>query len=226
MMVVLQLGPVTLQGFEVPGRVLFGGAQSLAVHKLPGGVRVIDAMGRDDSDITWAGVISGADASARASMLDAMRAAGNVLPLSWDQFFYSVLISRLQMDYTSPWWIEYRIICKVLLDEAQADAAVGISAASEIAADLASAGAYVGVAAALAATSAAGALTSGTADAVAAAASLSAVQGTISQGIAGAEIGLGSSDLAAAVSASGTLAQLCSAQAYVGRAVANLAEAG
>jgi hypothetical protein len=225
MMVVLQLGPVTLQGFEVPGRVVFGGAQSLAVHKLPGGVRVIDAMGRDDADIAWSGVISGADASARAAMLDAMRAAGDVLPLNWDQFFYSVVIARLQLDYTSPWWIEYRITCKVLLDEAQADAALVVSAAGEIAADLASAGAYVDVTAAVAATSATGALTSGTAAAAGAAASLSAVQGTISQNIASAETGLAASDLATAVSASGTLAQLCSAQAYVGRAVANLAEA-
>jgi hypothetical protein len=224
-MVVLQLGPLALQGFEVPGRVMFGGAQSLAVHKLPGGLRVIDAMGRDDSDIAWSGVLSGADASARAAMLDAMRAAGDVLPLTWDQFFYTVVIARLQLDYTSPWWIEYRITCKVLLDEAQADAALVVSAASEIAADLASAAAYVGVTAALAATSAAGALTSGTAAAAAAAASLSAVQGTLSQGIAGAEAGLDSSDLATVVSASGTLAQLCSAQGYVGRAVVNLAEA-
>jgi hypothetical protein len=158
-------------------------------------------------------------------MLDAMRAAGDVLPLSWDQFFYSVVIARLQLDYTSPWWIEYRITCKVLLDEAQADGALVVSAAGEIAADLASAGLYVNVTAALAATSATGALTSGTSAAAAAAATLSAAQGTISQKIVGAEAGLGSSDLATAVRASGTLAQLCSAQGYVGRAMANLAEA-
>jgi hypothetical protein len=226
MMVVLQLGSVTLQGFEVPGRVQLGGAQSLAVHKLPGGVRVIDVMGRDDGDIAWAGVISGANASGRAAMLDAMRAAGDVLPLTWDQFFYSVIIADLQLAYTSPWWIEYRITCKVLLDEAQASASVVLSAGSEIAGDLASASLYVDVTAALAAVAAAGALTSGTAAAAAAASSLSAVQGSISQGVSSAETGLMSSDLATAVSASGTLAQLCVAQDYVGRAVSNLAEAG
>jgi hypothetical protein len=84
----------------------------------------------------------------------------------------------------------------------------------------------VDVTAALAAVAAAGALTSGTAAAAAAASSLSAVQGSISQGVSSAETGLMSSDLATAVSASGTLAQLCVAQDYVGRAVSNLAEAG
>jgi len=225
-MVVLQLGGVTLEGFEVPGRVAFGGAQSLTVHKLPGGVRVIDAMGRDDADIGWSGVLSGVSAAGRAALLDAMRAGGGVQSLTWDQFFYSVVVASLQLNYTSPWWIEYRITCKVVLDEAQAGASTIVSASSEIAADLVSAGAYVDVTAASAATSAAGALTSGTAAAAAAGTSLSAVQAVISQGIAGAETGLGSSDLATAVSASGTLAQLCSAQAYVGRAVANLLEAG
>jgi hypothetical protein len=225
MMVVLQLGGITLQGFEVPGRVLFGGAQSLAVHKLPGGARIIDAMGRDDADLEWSGVFSGGDASDRARLLDAMRAAGDVLPLTWDEFAYSVLIADLRLEYRSPWWIEYRIRCKVLLDEAQSDAAIVISAVSAIASDLADAGAYVDVGAAVAATSAAGALTLGTAASAAASTSLSAVQGTISQGIASAEVGLGSSDLATAVSASGTLAQLACAQGFVDRAAANVAEA-
>jgi hypothetical protein len=40
-MAVLILGGMEFDDFEIPGRMLFGGAQQLAVHKLIGGVRVI-----------------------------------------------------------------------------------------------------------------------------------------------------------------------------------------
>jgi hypothetical protein len=225
MMVVLQLGDVTLQGFEVPGRVSFGGAQALAVHKLPGGARIIDAMGRDDADLTWSGVMSGGDASDRAKLLDAMRAAGALLPLSWDQFFYRVIISRLKLDYCSPWWIYYEITCRVLQDEAQAEAEILVSVASAIAADLAAAGAYVDVSAAASAASAPGALTAGTQAAAAANNGLASLQSSITGSIATAELGLGSNDLASLASASGALAQLTSAHGYVGRAINNASEA-
>ena len=40
----LLLGSVQFADFELPTSITWGGAQSLAVHRLPGGVRVIDAM--------------------------------------------------------------------------------------------------------------------------------------------------------------------------------------
>ena len=225
MMVVLQLGGVALEGFEVPGRVLLGGGQSLAVHQLPGGVRIIDAMGRDDADLAWSGVFSGSDASGRARLVDALRAAGGVLPLTWDEFYYSVIIADLTLAYRSPWWIEYQIRCKVLLDEAQSSRPVPLLAAGAIASDLAEAAAYVDAAAAVVATTAIGALTAGTAASAMASTSLSALQATISRGIANAEVGLESSDLATAVSSSGSLAVLTRAMGFVDRAIANVREA-
>src|SRR5689334_14980148 len=62
----LLIGPVLLEAFELPARVGWGGRQRMAVHRLPGGRRVIDAMGRDDADIAWTGVFTGSDAVARA----------------------------------------------------------------------------------------------------------------------------------------------------------------
>ena len=59
----LTLGSIVFDGFEVPSRVEFGGEQQLAVHKLIGGARVIDALGRDDAALRWRGVLSGAEAS-------------------------------------------------------------------------------------------------------------------------------------------------------------------
>ena len=90
----LVLGPLLLQDFEVPERISWGGAQRLAVHRLPGGARVIDAMGRDDAQIAWTGIFSGADGGARARLVDLMRADGSVWPLTWDNFFYSVVIAE------------------------------------------------------------------------------------------------------------------------------------
>jgi hypothetical protein len=40
----LLIGPVLLEAFELPARVAWGGRQRLAVHRLPGGRRVIDAL--------------------------------------------------------------------------------------------------------------------------------------------------------------------------------------
>lgn len=133
----LLLGPILFQGFELPGSITWGGAQSLAIHRLPGGNRIIDAMGRDDADITWSGVFSGRDATFRARALDLMRADGSVWPLTWDSFFYSVLIARLDIDHRRPNWLPYRISCTVMRDEAASLLMAPITFAASVARDLA-----------------------------------------------------------------------------------------
>src|ERR1035438_3000846 len=110
----LLLGPILFRDFELPERVRWGGAQKLAVHRLPGGARVIDSLGRDDADIAWSGVFSGSDAALRAGTLDLIRAEGSSWPLTWDWFFYTVVIARFDADYTRPNWIPYRITCTVV----------------------------------------------------------------------------------------------------------------
>jgi hypothetical protein len=226
MMAVLILGGMAFDDFEIPGRMLFGGAQHLAVHRLIGGVRVIDAMGRDDAAVRWSGVFSGSEAGTRARMLDTMRALGGQLNLAWDAFCYSVVIDRLDLDFRNPWWIPYHISCAVVMDLAQNIAAPLVVLADSIADDLTSASAFVDVSAAIAATSVSDSLTRGNGDYAAATIALSNAQGAISQGINTAQGGLVSTDLASVVSASGTLAQLCTASGYVGRAVANLQNVG
>ena len=64
------LGPVVFRDFEVPERINLGGRQRLAVHMLPGGGRVVDAMGPDDAPIRWSGTFSGVDAAERVRMLE------------------------------------------------------------------------------------------------------------------------------------------------------------
>lgn len=160
----LLLGLVSFESFELPSRISWGGRQRLAVHVLPGGGRVIDAMGRDDARITWSGVFTGPDAAIRARLLDQMRGDGAVWPLTWDSFFYSVVVYEFQARFEKPNWIPYRVSCTVLRDEVEALIDAGLSIAADVAGDVA-AGALGGVdvSAASAAIGVAGATDVGTA---------------------------------------------------------------
>ncbi len=138
----LLLGPIQFADFELPASITWGGAQNLVVHRLPGGDRVIDAMGRDDRPITWSGIFTGSDATLRAHALDLMRAEGGIWPLTWQDFFYSVAISSFEADYRRSNWIPYRVTCTVLRDEASALVETALSAVQSAADDLATAATY------------------------------------------------------------------------------------
>ena len=93
----LLLGPILLQDFEVPDSIRWGGAQRLVIHRLPGGARVIDALGRDDAEIAWSGVCSpGRTPPPARACSTRMRAGGGVWPLTWEAFFYSVVIASFR----------------------------------------------------------------------------------------------------------------------------------
>ena len=105
----LVLGLVVFRGFEMPERVRFGGKQCLAVHALPGGGRVVDAMGADEGAVSWSGVFSGPFAGERVRLLEGMRRAGAVLPLSWQGWRYSVVIESFRAEAMNPAWVPYRL---------------------------------------------------------------------------------------------------------------------
>ena len=218
----LLLGPVTFESFELPPRIGFGGAQRLAIHRLPGGARVIDAMGRDDAEIAWSGTFAGPDAADRARLLDLMRAQGAVLALAWDAFAYLVLIARFAAEYERPNWVPYRIACTVLQDQTQPAVAAAAPLAALLAGDLGAAAPAV----ATAAVAAAGATTPGTEAYTAAVAAVGAAQAAsvAARAAAGAAL-LAAADPAVAAEAAGTLAQSADAQGFLGRAAANLAAA-
>lgn len=139
---VLILGPVQFHDFEVPAEINLGGTQRLAIHYLSDGVKVIDALGRDDADISFSGRFSGPDATLRARMLDEMRVSGEAYALCWDVFLYSVVIKRFEADYRAGWWIPYRMTCAVLRDEASALIEAIASAAESVMGDVIGAEAY------------------------------------------------------------------------------------
>ncbi len=242
--VTLTLGPVLFAGFEIPPFLSFGGAQRLAVHRLPGGARVIDAMGRDDATISWSGIFTGAAASERVLLLDTLRGAGLTLPLSWDVFFHSVVISEFTAEYQAGWWIPYRIACTVVQDEVQFAEGLVATLSGQASNDLASAAglaqasgiAFTGAENALAAP---GATTLGTGAYLGAQNAVSSLQTSIVGGmgqaasalagtatpLAGSNALAGASALSGATTAAGTLAGLAAAQGYVGRTATNLTNA-
>jgi hypothetical protein len=118
MAVLLTLGGILFQGFEVPESIATGGDQALVVHKLPGGARLIDAMGADNRDIAWSGRFRGNAAESRARRLDGYRIAGQALELAWSGYRYQVLVRSFEAQFMQPFEIPYSISCTVLADEA------------------------------------------------------------------------------------------------------------
>jgi hypothetical protein len=221
---ILTLGPVVFDSFEIPENLSFGGRQRLVVHNLPGGVKIIDAMGRDDADLSWSGIFTGPQAADRARLLDLMRAEGGVLPLLWDSFCYSVIISRFSAEYRNPFWLPYRITCAVVRDEAQGLPVSIVEAGAAVLADVAAAASFgtdtTGLQTALN-NGGAGIPVGGTA--LAQTQALAASQVASNQAaITATASSLPTTDLGAALQATGNLAALTAARGYLARAARNL----
>lgn len=110
--VTLTLGDFTFQDSEIPERIPFGGEQSIVKHDLVGGGRVLQAMGGFDAPLEWSGWFRGASAVSRAKALDAMRAKGAPMLLTWGEFRYWVVIESFRPDYEHAYRIPYRIVCQ------------------------------------------------------------------------------------------------------------------
>ena len=104
------------QGFEVPDSITLGGSQSLAIHKLPGGVKIIDSMGRDDAPLEWSGIFTGSDALNRVNYLDSWRVRGQIHKLTIGINSYNIVIKEFRPKFERSWHIPYRIVCEVVED--------------------------------------------------------------------------------------------------------------
>lgn len=233
-------------GYEVPEMMPFGGGQQITTHKLPGGQRVLDAMGQDPRGVDWQGVFLSVDAVNRAQQVDAIRKAGQPVPLSWGDFYYLVLVSSFEADYRQQGHVPYRICCVVLQDlsepSSQSQIGTALQVYSDVSAALSSVGGIVGgppkPASDLAAAQDAADgndFKTGSADYVAAMTALRAAQASTAQarddaGASAAAIAarapaggfVGSTDdLSSAVRQAGLMSVFATAAGYAGRAVAN-----
>jgi hypothetical protein len=111
---VLSLAGIVFTDFSPPREMMSGGNQAMVVHKLPGGSRVIDTLGPDEADIRWDGFFFGNDAYANVLALDAIRVAGQVVPLIWGGQFRSVIVNNfIYRVRRMPNWCFYDISCTV-----------------------------------------------------------------------------------------------------------------
>ena len=115
MAIVLTLGPLLFTDFEVPESINVGGKQMLVVHKLVGGDRSIQAMGRDDDDIKFSGRFRGSAAETNARLADFLRVQGQPLVLAWSSFRYLVMV-EFKADFRQQFEIPYSISCTVVSD--------------------------------------------------------------------------------------------------------------
>jgi hypothetical protein len=228
----IQIGSISLQGFEIPQSVRFGGRHRLAVHNLSGGRRVLERLGPDDGEIAFQGIFSGRNAEARVRAFDDLRLSGEIVWLTWETFKRRVVVKSFVAEYHSPWWIPYKVSCVVAY---QAGVASGNSTVTAlISSDLGNAlAAIAGSAVALTlvqrALSSTNAMTTGTTNNVQAVAAvgttLDVINGQIGQQSAVVtapfEPNVGSASLCQSltsmVSSAGLLAAAVNARSYVGR---------
>jgi len=115
----VQLGDFTFTRLEVPEKIDFGGEQSLVIHKLVGGKRTVDALGRDDMPLEWSGLFLGEDALDRARYLDFLRVEGKPHTLTWGGLSYLVVIQFFKCSFERLYKLPYQITCVVVEDTAQ-----------------------------------------------------------------------------------------------------------
>jgi hypothetical protein len=113
---VLTLGGVTFQNYDYapPDEIPFGGEQAMKIHDLPGGSRVIDILGPREADISFKGFIFSESAFETAQALDAMRAAGQPVALTFAGTYRTVVVKHFGgVIHRFPNWVGYHITCTV-----------------------------------------------------------------------------------------------------------------
>lgn len=119
----LVLGGIIFKSFEIPEEFNFGGEQELAIHKLVGGKRVVDALGQDDADIIWSGRFQSHDALSRAQALDEMRKSGKQQTFTVAGLSYTVVVREFHARFQRKYQLLYTITLAVVQDNTVSPAA-------------------------------------------------------------------------------------------------------
>ena len=105
------IGQVTLYDFEIPEEFgPLGGKQVIYRHEFPGGSISQRAFGNFPEPITWKGYLTGSDAMARQQQIDAMRAAGDDVTLSYGGYSFVGKITRFHAKAKHQFLIPYEIV--------------------------------------------------------------------------------------------------------------------
>lgn len=108
------LGSIQFQNREIPDTMKAGSKQMLAIHRVMGGNRVIDAIGPDFPPIKWSGLFYGANAMARARACDELCRSGAEVNLYFGSNAYLVVVEDFDYNYKHEWEVRYSISCQVV----------------------------------------------------------------------------------------------------------------
>ena len=112
---IMTLGGLVFDDWSTPSKMPFGGKQAMAVHKLPGGSRVVDTLGPDEMDIAFSGTLWGDSAYDTALAMNALRISGATVPLTFAGQFYLVVVADVQCGLERyPQYVSYSITCLVV----------------------------------------------------------------------------------------------------------------
>lgn len=128
-MAILVLGSVTFQEMEIPPFVHIPGGHKIGKNVDIGGLRNAHAMGPDDGNIGWGGLLMGASAQDRSSQLQGMKDAGLEISFLCGDEFRMVMIETLDLVYRAPYEIAYKIECYVTSNPSR-DASAGSASQS------------------------------------------------------------------------------------------------
>ena len=143
----LILGPLAFDDWSTPSRLPFGGKQAMAVHKLPGGARVVDTLGPDEMDIRFSAILWGDAAYDAALALNGLRQSGLAVPLMFGGQFYLVIVEEATVTLERyPQYALYEVTCLIAANPmAGGLGAVVSTVTSIVGADMASAMSLAGL---------------------------------------------------------------------------------
>lgn len=109
------LGNIQFVNNEVPDVMKSGSKQMLAIHRVMGGSRVIDAIGPDFPPISWSGLFfGGTSAMVRARACDSLCQSGAEVNLYFGSNAYVVIVEDFSYSYKHEWEVRYTISCQVV----------------------------------------------------------------------------------------------------------------
>ncbi|PLR26286.1 hypothetical protein PZBJ_05710 [Pantoea endophytica] len=117
----LMLGEFEFLDLEVPERIAVPGKQKTIQHQLIGGRRIIDVLGTEYEPLAWSGVITGLQASERVSALERIRDQGRPIVLTFDDYRFTVIVTRFAPVYEYMWRRPYSIEMVVISNDGYPD---------------------------------------------------------------------------------------------------------
>lgn len=105
----LVLNGIEFRTEELPEEINFGGEQTVAVRKFPGGGLDLQVIGAFDDPIQWEGTFMFTDALAHCRKIDTLRIKGDPVVLEVSAISRKVIITKFTYKYMNDYFIKYQI---------------------------------------------------------------------------------------------------------------------